>query len=210
MKRKLLSILLLVFFLPGIQLKAQEQEVQQLLLNVEKLAQLKEILQTLKKGYEVVMKGYNGIKQLSEGNFQLHQLFLDGLLEVSPTVKKYRRVAEIVDMQLRLVREYKAGFKRLQSSGQFSVKELGYVKKVHDNLLKSSMRNLDGLVMVITRSELRMSDDERLRLIDQLHTDICGQLSFIRHFNESSTQLAHHRAREQRELDYSKQLQGVK
>ena len=66
---------------------AQSQEVQQLLLNVEKLAQFKKILQNMKQGYQVLHKGYTTIRNLSQGNFSLHKTFLDALFEVSPAVR---------------------------------------------------------------------------------------------------------------------------
>ena len=46
---------------------AQSAEAQQLLLNVEKLSQLKSILKNMYKGYEVVSKGYNAIQDISKG-----------------------------------------------------------------------------------------------------------------------------------------------
>ncbi|HUQ67577.1 MAG TPA: hypothetical protein VM101_15550, partial [Flavitalea sp.] len=51
---------------------SQSDEAQQLLLNVEKLTQLKKILNDMYKGYKIVSKGYNTIKDISEGNFDLH------------------------------------------------------------------------------------------------------------------------------------------
>ena len=86
---------------------AQTDEIAQLLLNVEKLAQFKQILSDMKKGYEILNGGYNTIKDLSQGNFSLHKTFLDALMEVSPTVKKYKRVADIINYQVILVKEYK-------------------------------------------------------------------------------------------------------
>ena len=78
---------LFVFLLPFL-CKAQSYEAQQLLLDVQKLSQLKQMLADLKKGYEVLYEGYTNIKNISKGSFDLHQAFLDGLLEVSPAVKK--------------------------------------------------------------------------------------------------------------------------
>ena len=66
------------------QVVAQSTEIQQLLLNVEKLAQLKKILGNMKKGYEIISTGYNTIKDISKGNFNLHEAFLDALMQVSP------------------------------------------------------------------------------------------------------------------------------
>src|SRR4051812_27551793 len=79
---------------------AQSYEVQQLLLDVQKLAQLKQILKDMKTGYEIVSMGYTSIRDLSQGNFSLHQGFLNEMLAVSSAVKNYKRVAEIVSYQL--------------------------------------------------------------------------------------------------------------
>src|SRR4051812_4125515 len=99
MKRCVMMIILCVPLLfASTQSKAQEQEIQQLLLDVEKLAQLKNILTDLKKGYEILSGGYQTIKNISEGNFNLHQTFLDGLLQVSPVVRNYKRVADIISL----------------------------------------------------------------------------------------------------------------
>ena len=90
---------------------AQSYEAQQLLLNWEKLAQLKKILDNMYKGYQVLSYGYTTIKDISEGNFNLHHAFLEGLLQVSPTVLKYKRVVDIVPIPTRAAREEEIGTK---------------------------------------------------------------------------------------------------
>lgn len=191
-------------------LSAQSEEAQQLLLNVEKLAQLKQILSDLKKGYTIVSTGYNTIKNISQGNFSLHKTFLDGLLEVSPTVKKYRKVGEIINFQVSIVREYKNAYKRFNSDGNFSVKELEYLSNVYANLFNQSVKNLDALTTVITANRLRMSDDERLKAIDNIYDDMQDKLVFLRYFNNSTTILAIQRARERKDAKSLKDIYGIK
>src|SRR5258705_9709897 len=99
----------------------QAQEIAQLLLDIEKLAQFKQILSDMKKGYEILSGGYNAIKNISEGNFNLHQTFLDGLLKVSPAVQKYERIADIIQYQLRIVKEYKTAFNQFKADKYFTV-----------------------------------------------------------------------------------------
>jgi len=179
---------------------AQSQEAQQLLLNVEKLSQLKNILSDMKRGYEVVSKGYNTVKNIAEGNFSLHEVFIDGLMLVSPEVRKYRKVADIISIQADLVSEYKGAFKRFGSSGNFSASELEYLGKVYGGLLDQSLNNLDQLVMVITAGKLRMSDEERLRVIDRVFAELEDKLQFLRSFNREIGLLNLQRTREKAEL----------
>ncbi|WP_121356769.1 TerB family tellurite resistance protein [Flavisolibacter nicotianae] len=188
---------------------SQAQEVQQLLLNVEKLAQLKNILEDLKKGYEIVSQGYSTIKNLSQGNFNIHEAFLDGLLEVSSAVRNYRRITDIVSAQISLVKEYKAAYRRFASSGFFSVEELTYMKTVFENLFNQSVKNIEALIMVITDGKLRMSDDERLTSIDAIWKEASDQLTFLRHFNQDTKLLALQRAKASADAQLQKKLFSI-
>jgi len=179
---------------------SQSQEIQQLLLNVEKLSQLKNILSDMKKGYEVVSKGYNAVKNIAQGNFSLHEVFLDGLWLVSPEVRKYYKIADIIRYQSAIVSEYKAAFKRFNSSGNFTVSELEYLSKVYGRLFDESLDNLDQLAMVITAKQMRMSDEERLKAIDRIFSDTVDKLEFLRSFNSSAGLLALQREREKTDV----------
>src|SRR5919202_68959 len=105
---------------------AQSDEAQQLLLNVEKLAQLKQILSDLKKGYNIVFKGYTTIKNISQGNFKLHQTFLDGLLQVSPLVQQYKRIGDIITCQRHIINEYHSAFGKFKENKNFTLPEINY------------------------------------------------------------------------------------
>lgn len=187
-------------FLFNSKVRAQSQEVQQLLLNVEKLSQLKNILSDMKKGYDVVSKGYNSVKNIAEGNFSLHEVFLDGLMLVSPEVKKYRLVADIISYQKNIVSEYKSAFKRFSTLDVFNPSELDYLGRVYKQLFDQSLDNLDELLMVITSSKLRMSDSERLVAIDRIFLDVQDKLVFLRDFNRKATSLSLAREKQRSEI----------
>lgn len=209
--KKILIVTFLLLGWSGITSKAstQAQEIAQLVLNIQKLNQLKSILEDLKKGYEIVFKGYTTIKNLAEGNFKLHDLFLAELLKVSPTVRHYYKVAEITDMQLRLVKEYKAAFQRFRSGNRFTQGELDYIARVYAKLLGQSLRNLDELLMTVTDKKLRASDDERLKAIDQVHAQMQEKLAFLRDFNRNVSVLASQRAKAAHEAEVLLQIQGI-
>lgn len=190
-------------------LSAQSQEVQQLLLNVEKLAQFKQILSDMKKGYQIVSTGYSTIKDLSQGNFSLHKTFLDGLMTVSPTVKKYKRIADIISNQIMIVKEYKDAFGRFKQDGNFTPGEIGYLGKIYSNLFKQSLSDLDELTIIITGSKLKMSDDERLEAIDKIYLNMQDKLLFLRNFNNNTTILAVQRAREKNDAVTLKKIYGI-
>ena len=208
MKKKIILLAVMVFFILG-KNTAQSVEAQQLLLNVEKLSQLKKILDNMYEGYRIVSKGYNIIKDISEGSFNLHRVFLDGLLQVSPAVKKYERIPEIIRNQTMLVKEYKQAFKNFNRTNLFNAGEIKYLKIVYTNLLSKSLQNLSSLAMVLTAGNLRMSEEERLKAIDQIAEDMTDKLNFLRIFNKENNMLAVQRGREKIDVALSKKQIGL-
>jgi len=200
------ALLMLLFVFTGIQSKAQSTEVQQLLLNVEKLSQLKNILKDMKKGYTIISGGYNAIKNISQGNFSLHSVFLDGLMLVSPEVKKYRKVVDIITYQKRIISEYESAFKQFKATNNFNSLEIDYLGRVYKNLFDQSIDNLDQLVMIITSSKLRMNDEERLKAIDRIFEDTEDKLVFLRSFNSQALGLSLQRERERADIRQSLSL----
>ncbi|RYZ81446.1 MAG: TerB family tellurite resistance protein [Proteobacteria bacterium] len=198
--------LIMVFCSFNVAVSAQSFEIQQLLLNVEKLSQFKAILQNMYDGYKVLHKGYTTIKDISAGNFSLHKGFLDALLEVSPAVRKYKRIADIFNYQVRLVKEYKAAFIEFKNGDMFTHEEIGYLEKVYANLFKESLESLDELMVVITSGKLRMSDDERLQAIDRIYAKVEDQFAFLKEFNGNTTMLALQRKSEKADINLLKKL----
>jgi hypothetical protein len=201
MKKKMLPFLLLLSTLvPAQRLHAQEQEIEQLILNIEKLLQFRKILDDMKQGYEVLSQGYEMVKNISEGSFRLHETFLNALLEVSPAVKKYERIVAIIELQGQLTREYRVAAKRFSQSAMFSRDELGYIDRVYSRLFSTSLQQLGDLAVVITAGSLRMSDEERLKSIDVLYNDMQEQLLFLRRFNNSTSVLLLQRVKDNNEI----------
>ena len=189
--------------------KAQAQEMQQLILDIEKLTQLKGILTDMKTGYQIYAQGYGSISQLSKGNFDLHSVYLNGLLAISPTVRNYGRIAEIIIQQASLISEYKNSYKQFRQSGTFSVSELSYMSNVYTQLVTQSLENLDELTNVLTAGKLRMSDDERMRAIDRIYGSSSEKLQFLRHFNRQGVIVSLQRSKELGDTRTLKQLYGI-
>ena len=210
---KKLSVLFCFIFslalVPAV-IHAQEEEAQQLLLDVAKLIELKRILSDLKKGYQIVSKGYNTVKDLSQGNFSLHKTFLDGLMAVSPAVRDYKKAGDIVACELQIIKEYKAALNRFKLDKNFNEQEISYIAQVYSNLTGETLKNLDALSTIITASKLRMSDDERLSAIDELFSDMQDKLSFLHHFNNSTTILALQRAKDRNNIQAVRAIYGIK
>ena len=182
------------------------QCLEQLALDYQKLSSLKQVLGQLYTGYKVFAKGYNTVKAASEGNFDLHKAFLDGMLLVSPAVRAYPRVGEIIAGQVLLLKEYHAAWNDFRRGGHFSPDELAYMLGVYNNLVNASLKNLGNLAMVLSDSQMRMNDAERLAAIDRIFVDSRSQLDFLDSFNDHNYRLAFQRSLADRDRQTLKTL----
>ncbi|MGY3211900.1 TerB family tellurite resistance protein [Mucilaginibacter sp. HD30] len=203
------AAILLAVMLMAYNTKAQSDELQQLLLNVEKLTQFKAILSDMKQGYQIYQQGYGTISNLSKGNFNLHNVYLTGLMAVNPAVRNNPRVAQIVGQQSDILSEYRRYAGLFRQSGSFNIQELSYFNNVYQQLVKQSDNNIDELANVTTAGKLRMSDDDRLRAIDRIYNNSTEQLQFLRYFNRKAVQVSLQRSKERHDTATLKSLYGI-
>lgn len=189
---------------------AQVQEMQQLLLDIEKLTQMKSILSDMKTGYQIYEQGYGSISSLSKGNFKLHQTYLNGLLTISPAVKNYARIADILTMQASLISEYKRKQALFRQSGSFSVSELSYISDVYTRLVSQTLNDAGELADVLMAGKLRMSDAERIKAIDRIYTGSSERLQFLRSFNNQGVAISLQRVKEAGDTQTLNRLYGIK
>lgn len=202
---KTISILI-VALCCSLKVSAQAQEIEQLMLDIEKLTQFKSILADMKAGYQIYEQGYGTISNLSKGNFDLHNAYLTGLMAISPAVRNYGRVAEIISQQASLVSEYKRANNSFKQSGSFSADELSYMSNVYSRLIDQSLDNLDELNTLLTANKLRMSDADRIKGIDRIYRSSTDQLNFLRAFNRQGIILSLQRAKDNNDLNTLKKL----
>ncbi|MFD2871938.1 TerB family tellurite resistance protein [Mucilaginibacter ximonensis] len=201
---KKLLIISLIFMAQVCKAQSIAQCLEQLSLDYQKLAGLKSILSQMYTGYEVLSKGYGAVKGVAQGNFSINEAFLDGLYVVSPTVRKYPKIAQLISNQEMLVSEIHA-----VKTASFSPDEVGYMMDVYNNLITQSLNNLSALTMVVTDSQLRMSDAERMGMIDQLYEESKNELGYLRSFNNRLYQTSLIRARQTQDKNNVKSLYGL-
>lgn len=205
------TMLTLIFMLSALAHNSygQAAEAEQLLLDWEKLQTLEEILDNMYTGYKILDKGYTTIKNISQGNYSMHQLFIDGLMAVNPSVRNYRRIPYIIDYQKLLVKEYKGAYMRFQRDPHFTPQEIEYLANVYKYLFTASVRNVDDLITIITATKLRMSDDERMKAIDRIFYDMESKLTFLRSFNSRTQLLVIQRARAANDVRMLNHIYGL-
>ncbi len=188
---------------------AQSSDLTQLVLDIEKLTQLKGILSDMKTGYNLIDGGYNQVKSVASGNFNVHATFLNGLNAISPGVANYGRIADILLQQANLVTEYKRYQQEFSQSGSFNSDELVYMTNVYTTLLQESLQNLSRLADILAAGKLRMSDAERLKAIDKIYADGSDQTAFLKSFDRQGVMLSLQRSKDLNDTQTLKQLYQV-
>ncbi|WP_392470266.1 TerB family tellurite resistance protein [Sphingobacterium cellulitidis] len=203
---RLLLLTTLWLVLPGKRILGQSAEISQLILNVEKLTQMKKILSQMKQTYSVLNKGYGMIRDLSKGNFDLHRIFLQGLFEASPSVRRYHKVKLVIDLQLQVVSLTKRFIQRFRNSGLFSLEELQYLSLVQEKALEESLMILQELIVLVVDGKLKMNDGERLLAIDVLYSKMERSVEYLRTMVNSTDILRYQRMRESRDIDRMEEM----
>lgn len=176
---------------------------------IQQIAALKVYLGYVKKGYEIASQGLTTIRNIKNGDFNLHRDFFSSLSRVNPKIKNCAKVADIIALQTRIIKEVNETIKGIKDAGQFTPEEMGLCKRVFENLLAESLKNIDELFLVITSGELEMKDDERLQRIDTIYADMQEKYAFTAGMSEDFALLSVQRMQEQYEVNLSRKLLGV-
>ena len=177
---------------------------------LQQIAALQTYISYAKKGYTIASKGITTVSNIKKADFNLHKDFFSSLKNVNPKISKYVKVADIVAYQLRIIKQIKQTLQGIRANKQFTPEELDYCKQVFDNLVDECTKTIEELFMVITSGKLEMKDDERLRRIDNLYTDMQDKYSFCSSFSDDMNILSVQRLAEQIEINRSKIINGLK
>lgn len=199
-----------LMLLAVVRLAAQAQELQQLKLDLEKLAQFKLILSQMKQGYQNLQNGYNAVRDVSKGNFDLHKKYLDGLLSVNPVVKQSPEIRQVVSEQAASVRSYTKAISQFQTSGMFSIAELDELRVRFQISAQRITDNISLVELVTSSGKLRMSDAERLEVIAVARLDVAAQTQAISSMINDYSRLLLLRKQQKKDNSELRKLKGIK
>jgi hypothetical protein len=163
---------------------------------LQQIAALKVYGDYLKKGYELASGGLSVVRDISDGEFSLHNIFVSGLKRVSPAVRNDVRVTEIVALQVEILR----GFGELRHSDFLSAGDLAYIHLVQAAVVADCFSDLEELLLLVTSGKLEMRDDERLGRLAGIYSRMLDKSGFARDFCGSVSQLISQRKAGQDEL----------
>lgn len=214
MKKLLTLILFAILFSSGT--KAQtfdewfRQKATQKKYLLQQIAGLQVYISFVQKGYSIAKQGLNTISDIKHGEFNLHKDYFNSLKEVNPEIKNYRKVADIILLQVNIIKVYKEAVKQINQSKSFSTDEITYINRVFERLLDDCTKTIDELIKVTTSGQFEMKDDERLKRIDGLYKDMQSNYGFVQSFSSEAKLLDASRIREQNDIQSSRSINNIK
>lgn len=199
MKRVLMILLTAIF---TAQANAQNQQIK---VYLQQIAANKAYIELLQKGYRIVKKGWNTIGDIKQAHFTLDTDFFKSLEAINPRVKNYAKVAASIVLLNSAKKQIQNLSNAVNTNNLFSVNEKRYVSKVATNVQNECVMQFDLLQIMVTDSQVKMTDDERIKRIEAVYEAAANVYSFVNAFVADAQLLAWQRDKEQREIsNYSK------
>jgi hypothetical protein len=164
----------------------------------------------LSKGYSIAKNGLNTVKSIKNGDVLQHTNYFNSQVTVNPQIKRYKKVADIIAMQISIAKQSAITMKSFRNNHHFTSTEINYLRGVFNTLLSACAKNLDELLNLITNGNLQMKDDERIKAIDKIYIDMQDKQQFARAFSNNAAGLSIERSNEENDIIISKKLNGLK
>jgi hypothetical protein len=139
----------------------------------------------------------------------LYKDYFEELQKVKLVLTYYHKVKEIAALQLAIAKEYKRSFDGIRQDIHFNPDEVSYMESVYSGIIDESLKNLDGLYLVINSFATQMSDEKRMEIIDGVQKAIQKNYDDLRSFSTQNIQLSVARAKDQTEILVIKNLYGL-
>lgn len=200
------QILIVLLLLACVQVHAQKPKHKRL---IEQIAALQVYIGYAQQGYSIANKGLTTVRNIKNGDFNLHRDFISSFKKVNPKIKAYAKVADIIALQLRIISAIKECLKGVKEARQLSIAEIDHCSMVFQNVLNASLENLEQLLEIISDGQLQMKDDERLKRIDALYADMQDKYAFSSSYSEEMAVLTVQRMHQRADVELSKKLNGL-
>lgn len=145
---------------------------------LQQIASLQVYIGFARDGYKIVDGGLQTVKSMTNGEFSLHEAFISGLKKVNPAIKNDVRIAEIISLQLSIIKSFNA----VKRSELLSADQFSYIASVGENVVSDCYRDLEELLLVITSGKIEMRDDERLERLNAIYERMEDKSAFTRDF----------------------------
>jgi hypothetical protein len=204
MKKVLLG---LMFIVGGMTASAQMNSILKQL--GEQIAELQAYLQVVEKGYQIAEDGLHTIRDIKNGEFNLHSVFFSSLASVSSTVANMAEVTEIISLQASMIRQFSSKLNSYRQSGWLQPGEVSYIGQVYSTLISTGQKEINALTNLLTDGDYKMTDGERIKGIQAIDADTKRQYRMVQSFTNQTNLLTVQRQQEGGDIGSVKGMYGL-
>jgi hypothetical protein len=169
------------------------------------------VLQNAQKELENVMTklDLDDISSWVQKTKDLYSEYYNELATVKEIISGYDKIKSLVQMQSRIVSEYKSAYSLFKQDKHFSAAEIDYMYNIYSGILDQSLKNLDQALLVVNALATSMTDAQRMNIINSASGGMQKNYDDLRRFNNQNVQLSLQRASAAGDSETVKQLYGL-
>jgi hypothetical protein len=152
---------------------------------------------------QVLTKGF------TEKNMLLARDWYDGLLAISNTIKTYRRVQHIFERQTAIITIYSNYIGKFKADPNLSPAQVAGVIRGYTLLIQESGTYLDDLSAIVSPAKSKMTDAERMELIDVLDDKVTHQYDLVNYFTRRNMAISTQQGQASKDAVTLKKLYGL-
>ena len=172
---------------------------------LQQIAALQVYAAYYKAGNNIAHNGLGSITGSLKSENGLHTTYYSNLNNVSPVVKNNKQVNDILQWQKNIL----ARMNMLDKTANLNDGERKYIIQVKAALFKDCDEQITELQNVVTDSKLKMSDEERLKHIDVIHSAMQNNYRFASAFADQVKVYAVQRSQENNNVISEKKIYGI-
>ncbi|MGI4740798.1 MAG: hypothetical protein ACRYG7_36985 [Janthinobacterium lividum] len=152
---------------------------------------------------QVLTKGF------TEKNMLMARDWYDGLLAISNTIKTYRRVQHIFERQTAIITIYSNYIGKFKADPNLSPAQVAGVIRGYTMLIQESGTYLDDLSAIVSPAKSKMTDAERMELIDVLDDKVTHQYDLVNYFTRRNMAISTQQGQASKDAVTLKKLYGL-
>ena len=152
---------------------------------------------------QVLTKGF------TEKNMLLAKDWYDGLLAIINTIKTYRRVQHIFERQTAIITIYSKYIGKFKADPNLSPAQVAGVIRGYTLLIQESGTYLDDLSAIVSPAKSKMTDAERMELIDVLDEKVTHQYDLVNYFTRRNMAISTQQGQASKDAVTLKKLYGL-
>ena len=168
---------------------ASAQLVSDITTMVEQIAALQAYIDVAEKGYSLAENGLHTIRDIKNGEFNLHSVFFSSLAVVSSKVANAAEVGEIIRLQASMIRRFSQKLSGYRQNAGLQPAEVAYINQVYAALVSTGQAEITALTNLLTDGALIMTDGERTLAIQLIDADTKSQYRFMESFTNHTDML---------------------